>query len=195
MVDVREEGVTAESVRRIAELTVRLQPLNVHVEHAPDGAAAAAFLTKVAGEIAATEALVSSELVDAVSGLTAALTAANLPWRVAAEVGDSRDAPLGVSLAALAVAETGSVLLTEATLEDRAVGMLAKTNVVVVRTESIVPSLAEAAAAIRAHALRPSGSYASLVTGPSRTADIELSLSLGVQGPERVCILVVDDLG
>jgi L-lactate dehydrogenase complex protein LldG len=63
-----------------------------------------------------------------------------------------------------------------------------------VRTETLVPSLAEAADALKAHALRPGGGYAALVTGPSRTADIELSLSLGVQGPERVFVVLVDSL-
>ena len=37
---------------------------------------------------------------------------------------ETRDAPLGLSMGRLAIAETGSVLLSEPTLEDRSVGML-----------------------------------------------------------------------
>jgi L-lactate dehydrogenase complex protein LldG len=111
-----------------------------------------------------------------------------------ATVADTRDRPLGVSLATLGIAETGSVMLAERTLEDRAVGLLTRTHITIVRTSDLVPSLAEAAAAMRDVALRPSGGYGSFVTGPSRTADIEMSLTVGVQGPARVITLFVDDL-
>ena len=47
---------------------------------------------------------------------------------------------------------------------------------------------------LREIASRPGGSYATLVTGPSRTADIERVLTVGVQGPARIAVLFVDDL-
>jgi L-lactate dehydrogenase complex protein LldG len=148
----------------------------------------------MATEISAPGFVVSSELTGAAPVLMGALSEAGAAWLNPADVAASRDAPLGVSLATIGIAETGSVMLTEGTLIDRAVGMLTKTHIVIVRTKSIVPTLDEAAPLLKAHALRPGGGYASLVTGPSRTADIELSLSLGVQGPERVFVVVVDEL-
>jgi L-lactate dehydrogenase complex protein LldG len=172
----------------------RLQPLGVRVERVKDGDATAAFLGEIKDEVGAPGLVVAAELLAEAPSLAAALAARGVVWSAPGGVEAARDAPLGVSLARLGVAETGSVMLAEETLEDRAVGMLSKANVVVVRTDSIVPSLVEAGAALRSHALRPGGGYASLVTGPSRTADIELSLSLGVQGPERLLIVVVDEL-
>lgn len=191
---VQDSVISGHAVSLIAGFTARLQPLNVRVEHVRDSAAAARSLTGIATEINAPGFVVSSELTGAAPVLMGALSEAGAAWLNPADVAASRDAPLGVSLATIGIAETGSVMLAEGTLIDRAVGMLTKTHIVIVRTESIVPTLDEAAPLLKAHALRPGGGYASLVTGPSRTADIELSLSLGVQGPERVFVVVVDEL-
>jgi L-lactate dehydrogenase complex protein LldG len=195
MAIVQEAAVSDEVAAQVATFGARLHPLNGRVERVADSDAAATFLVRVGVEIAAPGLVVSSELTSAAPGLMAALTDSGTAWLNPVDVAASRDAPLGVSLAALAVAETGSVMLAESTLTDRAVGMLTKAHIVVVRTDSLVPSLTDAADAIRTLAQRPGGAYASLVTGPSRTADIELSLSLGVQGPERVFVLLVDALG
>ena len=55
-----------------------------------------------------------------------------------------------------------------------------------------LPSLDEAAPILRALALAPGRSMVTLVTGPSRTADIEKILILGVHGPKRLVVLLVE---
>ena len=179
---------------RLERVTACVEPLGVTVARVAGSSEAAAFVAETAKEIESEAAVVSSELLAAAPSLGAALSAAGLAHAAPATVADARDRPLGVSLATLGIAETGSTMLAELTLEDRAVGLLTRTHVTIVRTGDLVPSLAEAAAAMRDVALRPGGGYGSFVTGPSRTADIEMSLTVGVQGPARVLTLFVDDL-
>jgi L-lactate utilization protein LutC len=104
------------------------------------------------------------------------------------------DADLGVSAALLGVAETGSVLLGSNVAEHRLVGMLARTHVVVVQAGAIVASLDDAAVELRR--LTAPGQnqlrYCSLVSGPSRTADIERVLTVGVQGPRALHLILVE---
>ncbi len=103
------------------------------------------------------------------------------------------DAPAGLSVAELAVAETGSVLLAENALEARVVGMLTLTHFVLVSTTTLFPMLEDAGKLLSE--LTKSGPdqrhYISLVTGPSRTADIERTLTIGVQGPKALCVIFV----
>jgi L-lactate dehydrogenase complex protein LldG len=113
---------------------------------------------------------------------------------VGGTVSEVADAELGVSVGRLAVAETGSVLLGSNDPQVRMVGMLAQTHVVVVSADALVPSLDEAAAMIRALA-RPGPDqlrYMGFVTGPSRTADIERVLTIGVQGPQALHVVLID---
>ena len=99
------------------------------------------------------------------------------------------DRAVGIVRAALAVAETGSVLLVEPDPVDRYVSLLTRHLIVVVREEQIVATLAEAFEWL---ASQPrAAAYATFVTGPSRTADIERSLTIGVQGPSRLTVALL----
>lgn len=107
------------------------------------------------------------------------------------------DAPAGLSSAELAIAETGSVLLAENALEGRIVSMLTLTHFIVVLAADLVPMLDQAGERLQQLA-RPGPDqrrYMSLVTGPSRTADIERTLTIGVQGPRALCVLVIQNGG
>jgi L-lactate dehydrogenase complex protein LldG len=105
------------------------------------------------------------------------------------------DAPAGLSNAELAVAETGSVLLAENSLQARVVSMLTLTHFILVRTQDLVPMLDEAGRLLQqlTRVGPQQRRYISFVTGPSRTADIERTLSIGVQGPKAVCVLFVTE--
>jgi len=180
---------------RLAQFTAFVRPLGVNVNRTSGSAEAAVVIAEIAREIGVADAVTSSELIVPAPGLIAALAELGVTCCVPKSVDDAQDKSLGLSFATLAVAETGSVMLAEVTLADRSVGLLTIANVVVVRSSDMVPSLVEAASAMRDVSLRSNGSrYGSFVTGPSRTADIEMSLTVGVQGPARLFVIFVDKL-
>lgn len=102
---------------------------------------------------------------------------------------------IGLSVAALGVAETGSYAIADS-LADRLVRMLAYRHIVVLDVTNLVPGLDEAGAWLRDRFTGadggPAGHYASFITGPSRTADIEMSLSVGAHGPAELRIVLLD---
>jgi L-lactate utilization protein LutC len=103
-------------------------------------------------------------------------------------------AGLGLTTADLAVAETGSVVLASGIGKGRAVSLLPPCHVAVVGADRLIATLAEAGVLLEAwHADGTPGAGANVVfvTGPSRTADIELTLTRGVHGPREVHVVFV----
>src|SRR5216683_5158951 len=160
-------------------------------------------LEQAAEIIAAHPALVKKEVVVAPDFATAQSWAVILPLlhnkgitiREAGSPASVADAPAGLSVAELAIAETGSVLLADNTLEARVVSMLTLAHFVLVGEDRLVPMLDDAAPILQ-HLSRAGSEqrhYMSFVTGPSRTADIERTLTIGVQGPKTLCVIIVAD--
>jgi L-lactate dehydrogenase complex protein LldG len=86
-----------------------------------------------------------------------------------------------------AIAETGSLVCASEGGRAVQAGLLPAHHVAIVRRERIFETLDDLFAAV---ASAPPTNL-TLVTGPSRTADIELTLAIGVHGPERLDIIVV----
>jgi len=87
-----------------------------------------------------------------------------------------------------ALAETGTLVLHSRPGNERGLSLLPPVHVAVVRESDIVPDLVDAACALAA--LRRMPSAVTLVTGPSKTADIEGVLVTGVHGPGRLHIIL-----
>jgi len=178
----------------IDAFTQRIGPLGVEVVRAAGIDEAADYLLRVVHDAGQSSAMISGELRSTAPQLIGAVRKRGIEIEEVSTPESALDVPVGFVLGMHAVAETGSVLLAEPTLADRAVGELTLTCVQIVQTETLLPGLDEAGAVLRRLALRPKGAYATLVTGPSRTADIEMSLTVGVQGPGKVAVLFVDEL-
>jgi L-lactate dehydrogenase complex protein LldG len=97
---------------------------------------------------------------------------------------------LGITGTFCAIAETGTLVITSRAATPTASMLLPDTHVAVVRPDRIVAGMEEAFELVRAE--RPGMPRAvNLVSGPSRTGDIEQTIVVGAHGPFRVHIVVV----
>jgi L-lactate dehydrogenase complex protein LldG len=104
-------------------------------------------------------------------------------------LGDDR---LGITGCFCAIAETGTLVLTAGADTPTATTLLPDTHIAVVRAGRIVAGMEEAFALLRAE--RPGLPRAvNLISGPSRTGDIEQTIVLGAHGPFRVHLLLLDE--
>jgi L-lactate dehydrogenase complex protein LldG len=99
---------------------------------------------------------------------------------------------IGISAAQAAIAATGSLLLELGDPAERSATALPPVHVVLLRASTIVPDLSALGGALQQHLASPGPSYLSLITGPSRTADIERVLTIGVHGPKELHILILE---
>ena len=90
------------------------------------------------------------------------------------------------------IAETGTLMLPSSPERPVTLNLLADTAVVVLRASAVVGAYEEAWDKLRAE-IGGMPRNVMLVTGPSRSADIEQTLELGAHGPRNLHIVLVDD--
>ena len=93
----------------------------------------------------------------------------------------------GVSHASYGLADTGSVVLAASPDEPRSRHLLPDVHVSLLREDRVLPGLAELFAAVGGDL----PSALAIVTGPSRSADIEQRLVVGVHGPGEVHVVLL----
>jgi L-lactate dehydrogenase complex protein LldG len=134
------------------------------------------------------------------------LAAAGLPVRAAALDDTSETArrrhreeaaraEVGVTGVDLALAETGTLILLSGAGRPRSTSLLPATHVAVFDRRQLVELLEQVGVlleAVHADPRATSGAMINFITGPSRTADIELTLTRGVHGPKEVHAIFVD---
>lgn len=99
-------------------------------------------------------------------------------------------AKIGISQMDWAISDTGTLVQDATAVEQRLVSTLPEIHVAVISSRKIVPDLATALSKISPNY----AAYLTFITGPSRTADIERVLTIGVHGPERLIIVLVDQM-
>ena len=114
---------------------------------------------------------------------------------------DLLECDLGVSSATLGIAEHGTIMMSsgQADLDDsrvRQVSLLPKIHVAIIRASDLVGTIAEALDRVAnlGDGDRPIPPAVTFATGPSRTADIEQQLVLGVHGPHSQHVILLEHL-
>jgi L-lactate dehydrogenase complex protein LldG len=101
--------------------------------------------------------------------------------------------PIGVGLtgAFAAVAASGTVLLASGAGRGRLPSLLPPVHIAVIRARDLYPTLE---AAMKAHpSVVAEASNVVCITGPSRTADIEMTLTHGVHGPKHLHVVILTE--
>ena len=120
-----------------------------------------------------------------------------IPWatRPLLHIRQGRAEPtdlVSVQHAFAAVAETGTLMFPSAPERPTTINLLPDTAVVVLRASRIVGPYEDAWDLLRAE-MGTMPRNVMLVTGPSRSADIEQTLELGAHGPRRLHVVLVED--
>jgi L-lactate dehydrogenase complex protein LldG len=100
------------------------------------------------------------------------------------------DDAVGLTTAALGVAETGTLVLLSGPQAPTTLAFLPETSIVVLARSRLVGAYEDAFALLRAE-LDELPRSVNLITGPSRTGDIEQQIQLGAHGPKRLCVVLV----
>ncbi len=95
---------------------------------------------------------------------------------------------VGITTAQGAIAETGTLVLDSANERHRLVSLVPPVHIAILDASRICETLSEALTLLRRDKeISPAVTF---ITGPSRTADIELTLAIGVHGPQELYVII-----
>lgn len=102
-------------------------------------------------------------------------------------------ADAGLTFCEALVARTGSILISSRLASGRSLSLFPPAHIVIAFRDQIVPDISEAMKMIEKKYPEKKPSMISLVSGPSRTADIEKTLVLGAHGPKEVFVFLIEN--
>lgn len=106
---------------------------------------------------------------------------------------DFEMADAGITLCEALVARNGSVLISNASSAGRRLSIYPHLHIVVAYTSQVVGDIKEGLEILKQKYPEHFPSMVNLITGPSRTADIEKTLVLGAHGPRELYVFLLDD--
>ena len=104
------------------------------------------------------------------------------------------DIEVAFTICEMMVARTGSIVVSSAKASGRRLSIYPPHHVVIAAASQIVADIDDAFKALKRLYPEQLPSMVSMITGPSRTADIEKTLVLGAHGPKRLTLFLLDDI-
>src|SRR6185436_18691898 len=118
------------------------------------------------------------------------LVAVQMDVTVAPSSSDLFDIDIGITTAQAAIAETGTLVLDSSRERNRLISLVPPVHIAIVEAANLHSTLGETLAALQSDdEISP---VVTFITGPSRTADIELTLAIGVHGPQELYVIIYD---
>ena len=117
---------------------------------------------------------------------------ANLPWpdTLQAQQGAVKETDLSIlSVATAAIAETGSVVMTSSNETPTEANFLPDNFICIVPQSSLLAHMEDLWALLRQQGNQPPA-VVNIISGPSRTADVEQTIQLGAHGPRRMHVII-----
>jgi L-lactate dehydrogenase complex protein LldG len=187
-----DEAIT-RLVAKDADLVQRFittaEAMKMHVDRTSAADAAEHVVEFLKSKNVRTAALPRSELLDRL-GIPAALTAAGIDARRWDQITVDAvyDMDCGLTDVYAAVAETGSIVVRASPDHGRALSLVPPLHVAIVESRQILADMIDLFAKLN---VEGTGSAVSLITGPSKTSDIEMNLVVGVHGPQAVQVFLI----
>ncbi|HEX6183287.1 MAG TPA: lactate utilization protein [Pyrinomonadaceae bacterium] len=200
----RADDIGADEL--VARFTAELSAVGAHVHRAASESEAAAFVARVCAEAGAGEVALSGSPLVAELGLAAGLAARGLqsfhvtdfaPHERAGLIARLEGCGAGVTAADYAIAETGTLVLTGDEEGALLASLLPAVHIALLLPRQIGGSLAEVVGRLKRERMGrdlhrgPTCRSATFITGPSRTSDVELVLSIGVHGPKQLHVVII----
>lgn len=182
----------------LAQFESELLPIGVRVHQASSIDSAAEHIARIVLERKAkTVVAADAEVVERID-LAKRLGSAGIRYVTEASDADLRsiaiDAGIGVSGVDYALADTGTLVLLARKGQPRSISLVPPVHIAIVKADQVVHGLDDLFGLLRSEkGVNDLGSAVTFITGPSRTADIELTLVVGVHGPQELHVVIMQN--
>jgi L-lactate dehydrogenase complex protein LldG len=109
------------------------------------------------------------------------------------EASSFSDMEVGITNCEFLIARLGSIMVSSKQTSGRRMNVYPPSHIVIADTSQIVPDIKHALKAIKEKYSNNLPSLISVITGPSRTADIEKTLVMGAHGPKNLFVFLLDN--
>jgi L-lactate dehydrogenase complex protein LldG len=175
----------------VEQFRERLESVGGHCIVARDEAEAKQLLTSIIRELQTDKKLrVAFSDAPRIEALTRALNSEVAECAVGVNADELFGFDVGITAAQCAIAETGTLVLESDRERHRLVSLVPPAHIAVIKAADICETLGDALKHVRSGALSDLSRTITFITGPSRTADIELTLTIGVHGPKELYVIV-----